>query len=81
MNLAHCPEDATHFGCAWPAQPGVLESGIYLGSKAQRPAPARGNIVERNVVKGWKMRGRCIGFAPGVSAAENTIRGNECSDE
>jgi hypothetical protein len=81
INLAHCPEDANHFGCAWPDQPGVLESGIYLGSKAQRPAPSHGNIVERNVVKGWKMRGRCIGFAPAVSAAENTIKGNECSDE
>ncbi|MGA3025521.1 MAG: right-handed parallel beta-helix repeat-containing protein [Bryobacteraceae bacterium] len=81
INLAHCPEGAARFGCVWPDQPGVLESGIYLGSRAQRPAPARGNVVERNVVKGWRMRARCIGFAPGVSAAGNTIRDNECSDE
>ena len=81
INLAHCPEDIARFGCAWPAQPGVLESGIYLGSRAQRPAPARGNVVERNIVKGWRMRAHCIGFAPGVSAAGNTIRDNECSDE
>jgi hypothetical protein len=81
INLAHCPEDATHFGCSWPEQPGVLESGIYLGSKAQRPAPAHGNVVERNIIKGWRMRTRCLGFAPGVSAGANTIRGNECADE
>ncbi len=81
INLAHCPEDAARFGCSWPAQPGVLESGIYLGSQAERPAPAHGNIVERNVIKGWRMRTHCVGYAPGVSASVNTVRANECSDE
>jgi Right handed beta helix region len=81
INLAHCPEDSAHFGCSWPDQPGVLQSGIYLGSRAQRPAPSHGNVVERNVIKGWRMRTRCIGFAPGSKPADNTIGGNECSDE
>lgn len=81
INLAHCPENSAHFGCSFPAQPGVLESGIYLGSRGERSAPARGNIVEKNVIRGWRMKTRCIGFAPGVRAADNTIRANECSDE
>jgi hypothetical protein len=81
INLTHCPEGAARFACEFREQPGMLESGIYLGSLAQRPAPARGNVVERNIVKGWRMRTRCVGFAPGVSAAGNTIRGNVCSDE
>ena len=81
INLAHCPDDAARFGCSWPAQPGVLESGIYLGSRGERSAPARGNIVEDNMIHGWRMKTHCIGFAPGVRAADNTVRANECSDE
>jgi len=81
LNLAHCPDDSRHLGCAYPTEPGVLQSGIYLASHAQRPAPARGNIVEHNTIRGWGMKAHCIGFAPGVSAAANTIRGNECTDE
>jgi len=81
IDLAHCPDHAARFGCSYPAQPGVLESGIYLGSRGERPAPARGNIVEKNIIRGWRMKTQCIGFAPGVRAADNTIRENECSDE
>jgi hypothetical protein len=81
LNLAHCPDDIRHLGCAYPTEPGVLQSGIYLASHAQRPAPARGNIVEHNTIRGWGMKAHCIGFAPGVSTAANTIRGNECTDE
>jgi len=81
INLAHCPDNSARFGCFFPAQPGVLESGIYLGSRGERPAPARGNVVEKNVIRGWRMKTHCIGFAPGVRATDNTIRSNECSDE
>jgi len=81
LNLTDCPENSAHFACQVRDQPGMLESGIYLASQAQRPAPARGNVVERNIIKGWRMKTRCIGFAPGVTAAGNTIRQNECSDE
>ena len=81
LNLAHCPEDSRHLGCAYPAERGVLQSGIYLASHAQRPAPARGNIIEHNKIQGWGMKAHCIGFAPTVSAAANTIHGNECADE
>jgi len=81
INLAHCPDNAARFGCSLPAQPGVLESGIYLGSRGERPAPARGNIVEKNLIRGWRMKTHCIGFAPGVRATDNTIRANECTDE
>lgn len=61
-----------------PGQPGMLESGIYLGLRAERPAPARGNTVEGNEISGYKMKARCVGSAPG--AGPNVIRGNQCRD-
>ena len=80
LNLAHCPENA-RFGCDVRGQPGLTESGIYLASRGERPSPARGNLIEDNVIRGWKMKTHCIGFAPGARASDNTIRRNECSDE
>ncbi len=44
----------------------VLETGIYLGSHAEHPDPARGNLIEGNTISGWKMKTRCIQGAPGV---------------
>ena len=38
----------------------VLETGIYLGSHAEHPDPARGNLIEGNTISGWKMEARCI---------------------
>ena len=81
INTAHCNENRTQFGCSVLGEPAVLETGIYLGSHAERPAPARNNRVEGNTISGWKMKTRCIQAAPGVKLAENQIRGNVCSDE
>lgn len=81
LNTAHCNENQKQFGCSALGEPNVLETGIYLGSHAERPAPARSNRIEGNVIGGWKMKTRCIQAAPGVKLADNTIRGNVCSDE
>jgi hypothetical protein len=81
INTAHCNENRARFGCAALDEPDVLQTGIYLGSHAEHPAPARGNRIEGNVVTGWKMKSRCIQAAPGVKLSENTIKDNRCSDE
>ena len=55
----------------------LLRSGIYLGRGAERPAIARGNLVEGNDVSGYKLQ--CIAAAPEVSLKENTIGRNQCA--
>jgi Right handed beta helix region len=81
LNTAHCNENRQQFGCSVLGEPDVLETGIYLGSHAERPAPARNNRIEGNTISGWKMKTRCIQAAPGVKLADNAIKGNVCSDE
>jgi hypothetical protein len=82
LNTAHCNEEAARFGCYYAAgEPEMLSSGIYLGRRAERPARAAGNTVEGNTITGFKMAARCIGRAPGIEAAANTVAGNTCRDE
>ena len=65
LNTAHCNEEAARFGCYYaPGEPDMLRSGIYLGSGAERPAPARGNRIEENEITGYEMDRRCIGGGP-----------------
>ena len=46
LNTAHC-------GCYYTAgEPDMFRSGIYLGKGAERPAPARGNLIEDNEITG-----------------------------
>jgi hypothetical protein len=72
VNTAHC-------GCYYTAgEPDMFRSGIYLGKGAERPAPARGNRIEENEITGYQMDRRCIGGAPGIYPAWNTVRGNRC---
>jgi hypothetical protein len=79
LNLAHCNEEAAQSGCYYPAgEPDALQTGIYMGRGILWREPARGNVVEDNEISGYRMKTRCIGFAPGVEAAGNTIRGNRC---
>jgi hypothetical protein len=59
-------------------EPDLLRSGIYLGARAERPALARGNLIEGNSISGSKIK--CIAADPGVSLAENRIVGNQCAD-
>jgi len=80
LNIAHCNEDAARFGCYYaPGEPGMLEAGIYLGKGAERPAPAKGNRIERNTITGWKMDKRCVGSSPAIDLRANTVRWNECA--
>ena len=82
LNLEHCNETHAQFGCiAIVNEPGFLESGIYLARQAEKPDPARANLIENNTISGWKMAKYCVRAAPGVSLADNRIRGNRCSDE
>jgi len=61
-----------------PSEPDILRSGIYLGEGAERPAPARGNVIERNEITGFEMDRRCIGLAPGIQPGWNTVHANVC---
>lgn len=81
INTAHCNENREKFGCAVLGEVEVLQTGIYLGSHAEHPDPARGNLIEGNTISGWKMKMRCIQAAPGVKLSDNTIRKNTCTDE
>ena len=81
INTAHCNENRQRFGCSVLGEVEVLETGIYLGSHAEHPDPARGNVIEGNTISGWKMKLRCIQAAPGVKLSDNTIRKNTCTDE
>jgi hypothetical protein len=79
MNTAHCNDNIAHYGCNYAAQdPELLETGIYLGRGAERPAPAQGNVVEGNWITGWKMRAHCVESAPDIPKDSNTIRSNWC---
>jgi len=81
LNTAHCNENKAQFGCAVLGEPDILQSGIYLGSHADRPAAARDNVIEGNTITGWKMSTRCILAAPTVLRSDNKIVNNNCSDE
>jgi hypothetical protein len=72
LNTARC-------GCYYTAgEPDMFRSGVYLGKGAERPAPARGNRVEENEITGYEMGRRCIGSAPTIDSAWNTLRRNWC---
>jgi hypothetical protein len=58
----------------------LMGSGIFLAYTSKRPDPARGNLIENNVVTGHGMSRNCITAAAGASLADNTIRGNRCED-
>jgi len=79
LNIAGCNESATKFGCIYLAdEPELLQSGIYLGRRAERPAPATGNIIRGNRISGHRMASRCVASAPGVSG--KLIAANRCAD-
>lgn len=81
LNLAGCTENAARFSCYYfDDEPDLLRSGIYLGRKAERPAPATANRIEQNEISGHRMAARCIAAAPGVQLQANRIAGNQCRD-
>jgi hypothetical protein len=82
INRAGCNESATLYGCRhFPGEPDLMQTGIYLGLRAERVAPARNNLVEGNQVSGHRMKERCVLAAPGVQPGDNTVRNNTCADQ
>jgi hypothetical protein len=81
LDLAGCNENAKVFGCIFKSdEPAMLQSGIYLGRGAERPATTKDNVIRGNRIEGHMMKARCIAFAPGVDRRSNRIEGNQCSD-
>jgi len=82
LDASHCNENAARFGCYYgPADPEILEAGIYLAHGAEHPAPARLNLIAGNQITGFKMQSRCILAAPGVEPLSNTIAHNDCRNQ
>jgi hypothetical protein len=61
-----------------PGPPGIVSAGVYLGERAERPGPARNNVIEDNVITGYRMESRCVLNAPAIPQSWNTIRANTC---
>jgi hypothetical protein len=79
LNTAHCNQNIARYQCNYAAaDPHILEAGVYLGRGAERPAPARNNIVEYNLITGWGMKTGCVVSAPDIPLNWNTVRGNDC---
>ena len=76
LNTARCNDGSLCYYAA--GEPDMLRSGIYLGKGAERPAPARNNVIEDNRITGYQMSERCIGRAPGIAPDWNTVRNNSC---
>jgi hypothetical protein len=81
LNLARCTENAARFGCYYLGDANLLRSGIYLGRGVRRLEQTRDNIVENNLIQGWKMKERCLAAGPGVSLRQNFVRQNNCLDD
>jgi hypothetical protein len=82
LNMAHCNEEAARYGCLYfPNEPDFLRSGIYLRAKAHRAADTRDNVIEDNEVNGYGIGVKCVVTGPGVSAAQNRIGNNVCTDD
>jgi hypothetical protein len=74
LNTARC-------GCVYSAlDPDLLNVGIYLGRGAERPAPARNNVIRDNIITGFGMSRRCIAAAPGVELRANDAAANHCRE-
>lgn len=79
LNLARCLPGAP--GCVyWADEPGLLSAGIYLGRRAERPAPARGNVIRENHISGYGMGRNCIRAAPEIATGWNQVGTNDCRD-
>ena len=81
MNLAHCGAMPVSARCNYALdQPDLLRSGIYLSNNGGRPAVTRDNVIRSNVIQGYGIKSHCIGAAAGVTAPENVIANNTCTD-
>jgi len=61
-----------------PGEPDMFRSGIYLGKGAERPGPARGNLIQENEITGFEMAQHCVGRSPSIGPDWNTMSNNTC---
>ena len=82
LNLARCDDGSKRPECWYrPEEKQFLRSGIYLAAGAERPAPARGLVIEDNEISGYRMSALCIGSAPGVSVSQSRVARNRCTGD
>jgi hypothetical protein len=78
VNTARCNDTP---GCVYDTnQPDLLRSGIYVGSRAERPAPARDNVVTDNTISGYGMDRYCVVAAPDVRMQDQNVARNDCTN-
>ena len=82
LNISGCTEShARGNECYFGAdEPDLLRSGIYFGKGAERPDAANNIRVEDNLVTGYKMKERCIGYSPAIDRARLKVERNACVD-
>jgi hypothetical protein len=80
LNTSSCTEShGKGFECYFGEdEPGLLRSGIYLGKGAERPDPANNNTIEDNLITGYLMQERCLGYSPKVDPKSQKIGHNIC---
>jgi hypothetical protein len=77
LNKAGCPTNHTKYGClSFAGEPDILRTGIYFGSRAERPAPAHDNIVIDNHISGEGVA--CLASAPGIDLKSQQLAFNQC---
>jgi hypothetical protein len=80
LNLAHC-NDNPAMGCLYlKDQPDLLRSGIYLAAGVKKQDRTLDNVIRRNRIEGYGIRGHCIVAGPLASLKGNTILENQCRD-
>ena len=82
LNTSSCTEShgkgaECYFGAD---EPDLLRTGIYFGKGAERPDPAMNITVEDNLITGYKMAERCIGYSPAISRKGLKTASNICVD-
>lgn len=78
LNTAHC-NDTKLIQCLYvPAEPDMLRAGIYLGLRAERPAPARQIEIRGNSLSGYGIAAHCIVRAPGLPPDAAQLNANTC---
>ena len=80
LNTSHCTEShAKGNECYFGAdEPDLLRTGIYFGKGAERPDPAHNITAEQNLITGYKMDERCLGYSPAIERKTLQVSSNIC---
>jgi hypothetical protein len=82
VNRSRCNEGTAKYQCMWQGlEPNLMQSAIFLGSRAERISPSEGVLIEGNEIRGHKMAERCVMTSTIVTASKSTIRNNTCVSE